>query len=1311
MHLTEVWADVGGTFTDCFVVQQGVRRATKVLSSGKVRVSARRSSGTLNQYHLESHAGALSLPDDFWNGAQVSLLQRDATAIVLGNVVGFDAKRNRITLNLAEQSIQHDRDVAMESGDDLLVLEFDADLEAPVLATRLLLGCKLRDPLPALSVRLGTTRGTNALLTRTGANTTLLVTEGFADVLRIGEQDRPELFALAIEKPTPLTEHVIEVRERIDANGHVLLPLDETILRARLLQTKASRDSSLAICLMHAHVDDTHERHIERVARELGFEQISRSSEVAPLIKLVSRAETTTLDAYLNPILAAYVGRVWQQFGGQDRCRLRMMTSGGNLVTADEFRGRDSVLSGPAGGVVALGHVAKSVGSTSAIGLDMGGTSTDVSRFTGRVGRCYESRVAGLRVLTPMMDIRTVAAGGGSICDSVDGRMVVGPASAGADPGPACYGRGGPLTITDVNLLLGRLPADRFPFPLDESAAQRRIEQVAERLPKSVEFPTLESIAEGFLQIAVTHMAEAVRTVSTAEGNDVRQMSLVGFGGAAGQHLCRVADALQMKRIVDHPDASMLSALGMGLADIGRVVTRGVYAELDTASSAWIAPIVETLRSEARDQLAAENIDGLPMGYSFECDVRYRGTESSLPIPYGPHDDSSLGNQTLPSLAERFHAKHLQTFGYNQPSRPLELVAIRCEATLSPPTSLSKDSHTKPHGLKTSESGKHWDAGGRIERSELKEGDILIAPTMVISDDSTLVVEPGWTGSVLAGGTIQLKRQSEGGTNSETTSESESESENENEAVLLEVVARRLQGIADSMGEVLRRTAVSVNVKERRDYSCAIFRGDGSLIANAPHVPVHLGAMGHTVRHLMSVFPRMSPGDCYLSNDPFSGGSHLPDITAVTPVFCDPEASRGRPDFFVASRAHHAEIGGRTPGSMPPDATSLAEEGVLIRDFAMVRHGVHYEHELQTLLQSGRYPSRNAAENLADLAAQRAAGEEGVRSLVEMARTYSVAQIDHYMQRLLEVAGDTAQRWIDTLPSEPMSFTDSLDDGTLISVVLERSSDRLRIDFTGTAAVHPFGFNATQAIVTAAVLYVVRMVSGSNLPLCDGVLRDIDLVVPGGLLNPPAHDDPAQCAAVVAGNVETSQRVVDVLLGALGVAAASQGTMNNVLIGDETFGFYETIGGGSGATSDHRGADAVHTHMTNTRITDPEVMESRLPLRVRCFAIRRGSGGAGTHCGGDGIIREFEFLKPLTLSLITGRRTRAPYGVAGGESGEVGKNTLISAGTTETLPWAITREVNAGERLRIETPGGGGWGRCERDPDAEPIHPPQDATP
>ncbi|TWT76215.1 Acetophenone carboxylase gamma subunit [Planctomycetes bacterium CA13] len=1258
---TQVWADVGGTFTDCFVVSNDQRRSGKVLSSGVVRYGVLRYCVVTGTIFLQPDAAFDSLPDGFWNGVGVRLLQEDGSATELGTVTDFTASTS---------TIQLDRTTAPLCSDQ--VIELDPQMEAPVLATRLLLGIPLVTPLGPVDVRLGTTRGTNALLTRRGAETALLVTVGFADVLRIGEQNRPELFDLAIRKPSPLTEQTVEVFGRMDQHGNVIREIDEQRLRDDLRRLKQSGTESLAICLMHAHVNDTHERIVQEIACEEGFTQISRSSEVAPLIKLVSRAETTTLDAYLNPILADYVHRVSKQFG--DQCHLQMMTSAGNLVIAESFRGRDSILSGPAGGVVALAHVARSAGTDAAIGLDMGGTSTDVSRFSGRVGRRFESTVAGIRVMTPMMDIRTVAAGGGSICDFVDGRLTVGPDSAGATPGPACYGRGGPLTVTDVNLLLDRLPADRFPFPLHRDAAQRRIDEIAAKLPAG-KTPSTKKLAEGFLQIAVTHMAEAVRTVSTAEGNDVRNMSLVGFGGAAGQHLCRIAGALGMTSIVEHPDSSTLSALGMGLADIGRVVTRGVYEPFDDNTKAKIEGIAAELQKETLQLLTTEDQTASKPKFVFECDVRIVGTESSLPILAWPTE----------SLVERFHEKHLQTFGYRRDQHAVELVAIRCEATLASNSISIAHAKTKA----PSEISKTF--RGMIDRVTLCIGDRIEAPAMVVSNDSTLIVESPWTGQVLEDGIITLTHPTESPTERTGKKTAEMESTGD-DPVLLEVIARRLQGIADAMGETLRRTSVSVNVKERRDYSCAVFRGDGSLVANAPHVPVHLGAMGHTVRHLMKEYPVMFAGDCYLSNDPFSGGSHLPDVTSVTPVFCDPNRTSGNPDFFVASRAHHAEIGGRTPGSMPPDARSLAEEGVLIRSFSFVRDGVVSETALRNLLSSGPYPSRNPNENLSDISAQRAAGEEGVRGLVEMSRVYSVSEIDRYMGGLLAIAAETAGAWIETLPLDPMRFSDSLDDGTVIQVCISRSGERLTIDFTGTDPVHEFGFNATPAIVTAAVMYVVRCASRSNLPLCDGVTQNIDLVIPPGLLNPPKHEDAEQCAAVVAGNVETSQRVVDVLLGALHAAAASQGTMNNVLIGDESFGFYETVGGGSGATEWADGADAVHTHMTNTRITDPEVMEVRLPLRLHRFAIRHDSGGIGSCRGGHGIIREIEFRKPLTLSLITGRRTRSPYGIDGGQAGTPGKNLLIRDGKEVELPWATTTQVAKGDRLRLETPGGGGFG-------------------
>ncbi len=1264
-----VWADVGGTFTDCIVRDSRERRETKVLSSGLIPVAIQ---SVIDDHTVRLKSIPCSEIEQFWRGASVSAIEGDGTARSLGTITSQIGDAITLTDSIRQTLSDH----------ALTTLEINAGLEAPVLATRFLLGTHLDRPLPSTDVRMGTTRGTNALLTRQGATTALLITKGFADLLRIGEQDRPDLFALAITKLRPLTEQVIEVSERLDADGNVLEEIDLETLRGDLETLKESGIHSLAICFLHAHVNDIHELAAQRLAESTGFNNISISSDVAPLIKIVSRAETTTLDAYLNPILAGYVRKVWNQFGGEANCRFRLMTSGGNLVAPNTFRGRDSILSGPAGGVVALGHVARLAAAEQAIGLDMGGTSTDVSRFVGGVGRRYESRVAGVRVMTPMMDIETIAAGGGSICDiSEDGRMTVGPESAGADPGPACYGRGGPLTVTDINLILGRISERRFPFALNVAAAKHAMSMVRRRLADSSPVSTDEELAEGFLNIAVTHMAEAVRKVSTSQGRDVRQMALVGFGGAAGQHVCRVAQTLQINRIIDHPDAGLMSALGMGLASIGRIVTQGVYQPLTEESAEMIARIADDLRSESKAMLDSEHEIGAALNFDFECDLRYQGTESPLSLPSEP----------VATLAQRFHQTHQQTFGYNQLDRPIELVTVRCEATVPSPTFAGS---SEPLATKRAdETTRIWHAGKWVEasyceRDSVSEGTKIAAPAMIVGRHGTLLIEPGWQAEAINNGIIEVKPVDVHSSPMMVTSGSDAA----DDPVILEVVARRLQGIADAMGEVLRRTAISVNIKERRDYSCAVFRRDGALVANAPHVPVHLGAMGHTVRHLIETFPNMTLGDCFLSNDPFTGGSHLPDLTVVTPVFCEHGSA---PDFFVASRAHHAEIGGRTPGSMPADAVSLAEEGVLIRDFPLVRSGQTNIDQLRMLLSSGPYPSRAVSENLADVAAQQAAGAYGASAVRELAAVYSPELIESLMSRLLSVAADSMQRWINTQSDDPMRFRDCLDDGSEISVTIKRNGQRLKIDFE-SCDVHPHGFNATPAIVTSAVLYVLRTVSGSDLPLCDGVLRHVDLSIPQGMLNPPANPDPTKCAAVVAGNVETSQRIVDVLLGALGVAAASQGTMNNVLMGDETFGYYETIGGGSGATPDADGADAVHTHMTNTRITDPEVLESRLPVRLHRFTIRRGSGGVGAHRGGDGIIREFEFLKPLIVSLLTGRRTVAPYGAAGGNPGKCGRNTLIKNNETIELSSTATIKVRMGDRLIIETPGGGGWGKLAK---------------
>ena len=1285
-----VWADVGGTFTDCIVIDESTRYHTKVLSSGVIRakIEAWITSHSFRATELAGH----DIPG-FWKNATVSILDPNGNQRPLGQITehedGILTFSEKTSGKSGPENPNSKTASDAESGNttnQAAVIELNANLEAPVLATRLLLGIPLDTPLPALDVRLGTTRGTNALLTRGGASTAVLVTKGFADILRIGEQDRPQLFSLSIEKNPPLTNRVLEIEERLDASGSVIQPVNIDSVTSVLSKLKSDGIDSLAICLLHSHVNDEHERRIEQLARDSGFHNISRSSEVAPLIKYVSRTETTVLDAYLNPILSGYVTNVWQQFGGDSQCRLRLMTSNGKLVSPAAFRGRDSILSGPAGGVVGLGHVAERANAKNAIGLDMGGTSTDVSRYEGRVGRRYESRVAGVRVMTAMMDIETVAAGGGSMCHyNSEQRLAVGPESAGANPGPACYGRGGPLTVTDVNLLLGRVPENRFPFPLNRQAATEALQSVLQKIPQESGLTSTEQLAEGFFSIAVTHMAEAVRAVSTAQGSDVRNMVLVGFGGAAGQHLCRVASVLGMKRILDHPDSGMLSALGMGLADQGQVVTRGVYELLKDLTPEAIQATATKLTQDAQQQLKDELEPGQQLTHILEADLRYQGTEASLSIPLSPAE----------TLRERFHQRHKKIFGYIQAERAVELAALRCDATLQSDKNYFSEHQKTVVG--TAGTRKMWHEGQwveaqQIDRESLTQAKIISGPAMIVGDHSTLVVEPGWQASKIQDGILEVVCCDTDVKPKELTLKTEQQRIT-SDPVLLEVIARRLQGIADAMGEVLRRTAISVNVKERRDYSCAVFRHDGSLIANAPHVPVHLGAMGHTVRQVMQQFPEMSPHDCYLSNDPYAGGSHLPDVTAITPVFCDADTTKGSPDFYVASRAHHAEIGGRTPGSMPPNATSLAEEGVVIRNFALVKSGNSHEVDLKQLLSTGRYPSRCVSENLADIAAQQAAGAHGVRALTDLAQQYSVKTIDTFMGQILDLAGDSMQRWIQTLPNCPMSFEDHLDDGSRIAATIKRDENHLDVCFD-TSPVHPHGFNATPAIVTAATLYVLRCVSGSDLPLCDGVLRDVTIQIPEGMLDPPHHTDPAICAAVVAGNVETSQRIVDVLLGALGVAAASQGTMNNVLIGDPTFGYYETIGGGSGATAARPGADAVHTHMTNTRITDPEILESRLPVRLRRFAIRRQSGGSGIHRGGDGMIREFEFMKPLVISLLTGRRNVGPYGASGGAPGKVGRNLLVHDGKTESLAATASLSVVVGDRLIIETPGGGGWGNA-----------------
>ncbi len=1262
-----LWADVGGTFTDCFLTMGDTRLTAKVLSSGVIRgeLEAVLADETLQICWNDS------VPDQFWQTATLRLIDQ-------GRAI-FEAR----VVSQIGYCLKVDRPVPRNLTMPLLV-ELDAGLESPVLAAHLLLNIPVHRPLPKLDVRLGTTRGTNALLTRRGVKVGLMVTQGFGDCLRIGEQNRPDLFTLEIEKPEPLTEHVLEIDERLTAGGQVLKPLVLDALDESLRQWQQAGVEAIAICLLHAFVNPVHEQQLAEYVEQFGFEQVSVSHRVAPMIKLVSRAETTVLDAYLTPVVAAYVQRLKRQFDrGGVQSSLRLMTSAGNLVDASLFRGVDSILSGPAGGVIALSKLSDRE-QRGLIGLDMGGTSTDVCRYAGRIPRDYESQKAGVRVLAPMMSIHTVAAGGGSICDVIAGRMTVGPQSAGSMPGPACYGRGGPLTVTDLNVVLGRLPAEHFPFPLDIEAAKGRLREVNAKLGER-QFDTLEAAAEGFLAIAVTHMAEAVRTVSTAQGSDPRDFTLVGFGGAAGGHLCAIAAALSMTTALDHRSASLLSALGIGLADVGRIRVVPCYEPLAEVSERRFDQLCQSAQQQAIEALQQEQAFTLHPSSTYqvrtEVDARYLGTESTLTLDAYPWH----------SLAQRFHDLHEQTFGFVQHGKPIELAVVRAEATYASQEPLDQPetaaSQSLPDGQPIDHRplfhGGRWHQAPWYRRDGLIAEQTIIGPAIVFSEYSTLVIEPGWQAQMSADHSLCVT----------PTVQQLASLRSGDDPVTLEVVARRMQGIADAMGETLRRTAVSVNIRQRLDFSCAVFDRHGQLIANAPHVPVHLGAMGHTVRTLMTRYPQMFPGDAYVSNHPFSGGSHLPDVTLVSPVFL--KSDQSTPSFFVASRAHHAEIGGKRPGSMPPDATSLGEEGVVIDAWALRRQGIDQRDVLRAHLSSGRYPSRDPETNLADINAQYAAGVQGARSLQQMIDSLGLDQVQQCVERLFDQAEQLVAKWIKTLPNHALTFTDSLDDGTKICVMLQRQGERLRIDYAGTSPQHPRCFNATPAIVSAATIYVLRCVIGGTLPMNDGILRRIDLLIPQGLLNPVAGRDPFESPAVVAGNVETSMRVVDCLLGTLGLVAASQGTMNNVLIGDTSFGYYETIGGGAGAGPQHAGASGVHTHMTNTRITDPEVYESRYPVRLWRFALRTGSGGAGHHPGGAGLVRELEFLKPLSLSLITNRRgSHRPWGLAGGEPGQAGRNQWIRAdGEVVELAASASLEVLPGERLRIMTPGGGGFGK------------------
>ncbi|OZI44896.1 5-oxoprolinase [Bordetella genomosp. 5] len=1167
--------------------------------------------------------------------------------------------------------------------------------DAAVAGIRKLLGIAPGEPVPAEQVecvKMGTTVATNALLERKGERTVLVTTRGFRDALRIAYQNRPRLFERNVQLPELLYERVIEADERVGADGAVVAPLDEAALRVAMQATYDEGVRAMAVVFMHAWQSPEHEQAAAAIAREIGFTQVSVSHEASPLIKFVSRGDTTVVDAYLSPILKRYVDQVAGELPG---IRLMFMQSNGGLTDAHRFRGKDAILSGPAGGIVGMVRTSELAGFERVIGFDMGGTSTDVSHYAGEFEREFETQVAGVRMRAPMMSIHTVAAGGGSILHFDGARLRVGPDSAGANPGPACYRRGGPLAVTDCNVLLGKIQPDYFPRvfgpgadeALDRDAVARQFEAMAVEVREATgRDMTPEQLAEGFLEIAVGNMAEAIKRISVQRGHDVTEYALTTFGGAGGQHACLVADALGMTTVFAHPLGGVLSAYGMGLADQTdmrqKTVEKTLSAELLDELEAGLQELADLAEGELRRQhVAAQDIRVVR-----RLHVKYRGTDTALDVTFGALDE----------MRAAFEAAYRQRYSFLMPGRELVVETISVEATgggeqaTEAPVERSRATPLSARGQVRMYSAGAWRDTPLYVREDLVPGDTMPGPAIISEPNQTTVVEPGWQAEVTALDHLVLKRVEERVQRRAVGTQAD--------PVMLEVFNNLFMSIAEQMGYRLQNTAYSVNIKERLDFSCAIFDAEGNLIANAPHMPVHLGSMGESIKTVMNANAgAMRPGDAYVVNDPYHGGTHLPDVTVITPVF---DRAGAEILFFVGSRGHHADIGGTTPGSMPPDSRTVEDEGVLFTNFQLVKNGEFRDAEARAILASGRWPARNPDQNIADLHAQIAANEKGVQELLRMCDHFGLDVVRAYMGHVQDNAEEAVRRVISVLKDGRYEYP--LDNGAVIkvSVKVDTAARTAVVDFTGTSPQLENNFNAPGAIAVAAVLYVFRTLVDDEIPLNAGCLKPLEIVIPAGSMlrpNPPA--------SVVAGNVETSMCVVNALYGALGVLAASQGTMNNFTFGNARYQYYETISGGTGAGPvriDATGADdpgfagtsLVQAHMTNSRLTDPEVLELRFPVRLESYEIRHGSGGRGRYPGGDGGVRRVRFLEDMTAAILSNNRRFAPFGLAGGESAQMGRNYVERAdGSVQELGPQDSAQLKAGDVFVVETPGGGGFGR------------------
>ena len=1133
-------------------------------------------------------------------------------------------------------------------------------------------------------IKMGTTVATNALLERKGDPTLLVITEGFADALRIGYQYRPELFSLQIQLPDMLYSSVLEVEERVTADGQVLKSIQESVVKQGLQDAFDSGIRSVATVFMHGYRYTEHEQKVAELAQQVGFDQISVSHQVSPLMKLVSRGDTTVVDAYLSPILRRYVNQVAEELQNINPAdnRLQFMQSSGGLTEAHRFAGKDAILSGPAGGVVGMVETATAAGFEKLIGFDMGGTSTDVCHYAGEFERAFETEVAGVRMRAPMMRIHTVAAGGGSILQFDGSRYRVGPESAGANPGPTSYGNNGPLSVTDCNVMLGKIQPDYFPQvfganadqPLDADVVKTRFSDMASQIERATgKQHTPYQIASGFLSIAIENMANAIKQISVQRGYDVAEYTLCCFGGAGGQHACLVADALAIKSIFLHPFSGVLSAYGMGLADLRQIHERSIEQTLNPSLIESLEKISQQLIVQGNDDLLQQGATSGQLKSLSKLHCHYEGSDTSLLVSLTDYED----------IVTSFESVHMQAFGFISKEKQLIVQSVEVEVISVNPAPKVVKQENKNSKMTALASQPVFMAGDEqntpfYARENIPSEVWVNGPAVIIEHTGTIVIEPGWRGQLTLDNNIVLERYQALPRSVAIGTDVD--------PVMLEIFNNLFMSIAEQMGSVLENTAVSVNIKERLDFSCAIFDAEGDLIANAPHMPVHLGSMSESIKTVIRERQgSMLKGDAYVLNAPYNGGTHLPDVTIIKPIFDD---SNKHVIFYVASRGHHADIGGITPGSMPSNSVSVEQEGILLDNKKIVDSGVFQDQKMRDLLSSGEWPARNIDTNIADLKAQLAACEKGMQELLKMVSHYSLPVVHAYMLHVQNNAEESVRRVLDVLTDG--SFEYEMDDGSLIkvSITLDKKQRQAEIDFTGTSPQHASNFNAPSAITRASVLYVFRCLVDDKIPLNEGCLKPLNIILPENCMINPVYP-----AAVVAGNVETSQAIVDTLLGALGFVAASQGSMNNVTWGNEQYQYYETLCGGEGASEGHDGCSAVHTHMTNSRLTDPEVLEWRFPVMLESFSIRKNSGGKGLFSGGNGVIRKLRFNEDMSVSLLTGHRRIAPYAVDGGQPGKTGENSIEkSDGQVITLGSTDSVNVTKGDVIIIKTPGGGGFG-------------------